>query len=156
MSDQRVRGMRAGIVGVCLVLALGACSKSSGPQVPTMPTGPGGAPAPGAAPVAPHAAELCPDGKPFVMLNGYCGGAWTVTRQMGAAGPHGGAGAHFTCDWSWKPVSCKAEGYSDVGSSQCYGVLIKEVGPRAVPPTQCASQFGNPPQRVGYNLRCCK
>lgn len=67
-----------------------------------------------------------------------------------------GTKPHFSCDWLWKDVSCKTLGYADTGTPQCYGEVTRDVGLRPVSVAQCASKFGNPPQRVGYNFRCCK
>lgn len=156
MSYQVDGRIITGIVSIGFLAALAGCTKS-GTEVPTMPTQPQGAVPPAEPPVAPappavQAPDRCPDGNPFQAVSGLCAGSWRVVPT----GSAGGGKPHYLCYWTWKPVSCKTEGFRDTGSAQCYGIYTQDVGARLVPVAQCSTRFGNPPQRVNYNLSCCK
>jgi hypothetical protein len=126
------------------LMALASCGKSGKQASPAPTTG-------GVTAKIEILGGQCADGTIMQEIKGDCGGSWSVVKTSPATGK-----SHYLCRWAWKPDTCHDHGFLEDGRAQCYGTLMKDAGVRRTREKDCAKEFGNPPVKIAYSLKCCK
>lgn len=93
-------------------------------------------------------AKECPNGKPVKVIEGNCGGKWSVKQNNGTS----------SCVFSWGPIIKCPEGTQPLTyNAVCYGETVKPItkDQSIASSSECAEQFGEFPLKSDYKLQCC-